>query len=154
MTNSDTYRNIRIAALVAGGLGVLLFTFCLGVSVGVSAVGRLPRAPFPILGLLGPYFGLPRHGAIGAVTGIQASTLIIVDRLNQQHTVKTSDSTVFEDDRRNRITLQDIHIGDRIVVIGSPANGAIDAVFIRLLSWGPTSDLGSRIVRASGLAHR
>jgi hypothetical protein len=141
MTTWARNNNIRIAASVTAGLTALLLTFCLGVFVGVSAIGRLPRAPFTIVGLLGAYFGLHGHGAIGTVTSIEGSTLVIMDRLNQQHTIQVRGTTTIEDTLRRRITLKAIHIGDRIAVIGSPADGAINAVFVRLLNRGPATRL-------------
>lgn len=126
-------KNVRKAALIGGGVVILLLTFCLGVFVGAGAVGRLQRAPFGVIRLLGPYFGLPGHGAVGTVTKRENATLEMVDRLNQQYTIKVSASTIIEDDRRHRIRLEDIQVGDRIAVIGSPDNGAIDARFIRVL---------------------
>lgn len=139
MTNSTENKNVRTAVLIGGGVIVLLLTFCLGVFVGASAAGRLPRSPFNVVRLLGPYFGHPGHGAVGTVTKTGNGTLEMMDRMNQQYTIKVSGSTIIEDDRRHRIQLQDIHVGDRIAVIGSPENGAIDARFIRLLGEEPSS---------------
>jgi hypothetical protein len=139
MTNLAENKNVRTAALILGGVIVLLLTFCLGVFVGISALGRFPRSHFTIERILGPYFGLTGHGAIGAVTKIENSTLTMMDRLNEQHTINVSANTIMEDDRRHRIRLQDIHVGDRIAVIGSPENGAINARFIRLIGREPSN---------------
>lgn len=139
MTPTSSGDKLPKVALFLSGLVILVFVFCMGVFVGVSTGGRLPRAPFTIVRFLGPYLGLPNHGAIGTVAAIDGANLVIMDRLNQEYNGNVSSSTVVEDNLSRRITLQAIHIGDRIAVIGTPENGAINAAFIRLLSRAPVS---------------
>ncbi len=127
-------KNVRIAALVVGGVVAVLLVFCLGVLVG-SRVFR-PFGRGSPLRLFAPVLG---HGAVGTVSTIQGNTITMMDATGELQTISVISSTGIEIGTRRHAQIQDIHVGDRIVVIGSPQNNTIQARFIRVFRAQPQS---------------
>ncbi len=127
-------RNVRIAILVAGGLLAVLLVFCLGALVGASAFRPFGANP--------PFRpGAPgrAHGAVGTVTAIQNDVITMQALGGQTEKIGVGPRTGIEIGPRRRGKLQDIQVGDRIVVIGSPGNGMIQARFIRVIRPQPAN---------------
>ncbi len=120
-------RNIRIAGIVAGAVVVLVAVFYLGVLVGARAFRPFGPGPGPLLFLR---FG--GHGAVGRVTTIQGNQITLIDRDGQSQTISVTKSTLIEVGREHHKQLQDVHVGDSVVVIGSPQGNMIQAQFIRV----------------------
>ncbi len=120
-------KNVRIAALMIGGVVVALVIFGLGILVGARVFRPFGR------GSLLRLFQVGRgYGAVGTVTAIQGSTITMMGQDGEPQTISVSTGTRIEIGTRRRAQLQDIHVGDRIVVIGSPKNGTIQARFIHV----------------------
>jgi Domain of unknown function (DUF5666) len=127
-------RNLRIAGIVVGAAVVLLLVFGLGVVVGASAFRPLGRGPLPFL-----FFRLQGgHGAVGKVTRINGNTITLTNPEEQAMTIAVTHTTRIEGDRRQHMRLQDIQVGDHIIVIGSPQGNVIQAQFIRVFRRTPT----------------
>lgn len=68
--------------------------------------------------------GLPKHGGLGTVTGIDTSARTITLRtLLGTLTVTTTSSTKYEKERHS-VSFSDIHIGDVLLVRGTPSGGS------------------------------
>jgi hypothetical protein len=140
IANLWTHRGVQIAALVGAGLVVIGLVFCLGVLVGTRGVGlaRWGYRPFSGIAPFGTNRAFVGHGAIGAITALNGATITLTDRTGQVQTITVASNTRIERERGQRLALSDLHVGDRIAVIGSPENGKIGARFIRVL--GPEAD--------------
>jgi len=123
------------------GLGVLAGVFWVGMRVGEARTGLMRYQPWPpsprVFGFNRfPFFGhveLP-HGAIGTVDKIEGNTLVLTGRGRKTGTILVSDTTIIEKGR-TKISLQDIKVGDRLIVIGAPtSDGKIDAKVIRVFA--------------------
>ncbi len=127
-------KNVRIAALVIGGVIAALLIFSLGILVGSRVIRPLGR------GSLLRLFQLERgYGAVGTVTAIQGNTILMTGDDGEPQTIGVSTSTGIEIGTRRHEKLQNIHVGDRVVVIGSPQNNMIQARFIRVVRPQPSN---------------
>jgi hypothetical protein len=114
------------------GIGALL-ALCVLLGAGVFVVRLSSRPLARSQGLFRRIFDLPHeHGAIGRIQNIRDETITLQLRDGSTQNVVVSPNTRIERSRR-RITLTDLHINDRITVIGSPDNrGDIDAQWIHV----------------------
>jgi len=78
--------------------------------------------------------GIPGgHGAVGKVIKTSSSTLIVEGPDNIEKQVFLTDSTLFRRFKES-ILVEDIKVGDYVIVIGSPnKNGQVEAGLIRLI---------------------
>ena len=131
-------RNVRIVAVVLGALLALVIVFCAGVAVGARGFSLSPRGPLFLQRPFGSPSGfatrLPGHGAVGMITAIEGNTITMTDRLGEVQKIAVVGTTQIERERGQKLKLQDLQQGDRIVVIGSPENGVMRARFIRVLA--------------------
>ncbi len=140
-------KNVRIAGIVVGSVAVLVAVFYLGVLVGARAFRPAGPGPFAFFRLLSG------HGAIGVVTKIQGNLITMTDRDGQTQTVSVSSSTLIEVGKARHQQIQDIHVGDHIVVIGSPQANIIQARVIRVdRSAAPPTNTPLRIPFFGGAA--
>ncbi|MFQ5854369.1 MAG: hypothetical protein ACE5LU_01815 [Anaerolineae bacterium] len=144
---------LAIAMLVVG-------IFALGVVVGEirgarPALGGEPvQRPWPLEGEsmerpwpLGRPYGWKGHrgghGALGVVDQVEEGVIVMTGRWNTRLRVIVTDQTIF---RRGRewTTLADVHVGDRIAVIGQPrGEGEIEAQVIWVVPQGSHNWNGS-----------
>jgi hypothetical protein len=68
------------------------------------------------------------------ITAIEGNTITMTDRLGEVQKIAVVGTTQIERERGQKLKLQDLQQGDRIVVIGSPENGVMRARFIRVLA--------------------
>ena len=120
-------RKFRIAGIIIGAVVVLVAVFYLGVLVGARALRPIGSGPGPL-----SFLRLGGHGAIGRVTAIQGDQITLTDRNGQSQIISVAKSTLIEVGREHHKQLQDIHVGDNIVVIGAPRANMIQARFIRV----------------------
>jgi len=143
---------IRIAIALALAM-VVIGVFALGVFVGElhsarSARGNAPsQRPRPFMGEpvappwpLGSWFDFRRHGgphgARGVVDEIDKEVIVLTTHQNTQLRIIVTEKTVLNRGRV-RITLDDIHSGDRIAVIGEPREeGEIEAKVVWVIPEG------------------
>lgn len=153
----------KVAAATCGVLLVALVSFAAGVGVGFRKAlfsarfgenyernflggsregdGRTP-APFGMMGRMrnwvdGDERGARNpHGVSGEVVSVSGDTIVIKNRDNQESTVRVSNTTAINRGKET-IALGDIVSGDRVVVIGRPADdGTIAARLIRVFPAG------------------
>lgn len=147
-------RLLRVGALVVGVLGVcavLGLAFALGVMAGAQRSS-------PVQPMVPPYLSpsqepawppgqahrgepswlpLPR-GAFGSITAIEGDRVIILDRrTGRRLMIRIGQGTVIERGRARRIPPQDLQVGERVFIFGSPAMDAIDAEFIGVMHQQP-----------------
>ena len=115
-------------------LFILACTFLFGVVVGTHRAGwpgpwrsHLWEQP------LGPrWFG--GHGALGVVEKVEGDAITISGRGGESRVIMVVEETVIER-HRERITLEDIEVGDHLIAIGSPDDeGWIIARVIRVFA--------------------
>ncbi len=138
MSNWFADRRVRAAALVIGSVLALLIVFFIGILIGASALRPL-GLPF-LEQLLHFQRG---YGAVGTVTRIQGNTIAMIDRDGQTRTIAVTSSTRIQLGQRRHGALSDIHLGDTILVIGSPGQNAIQARFIRVMNTAPGTPQGT-----------
>jgi len=76
------------------------------------------------------------HGAIGAVSQIEGTTITIQTRDGATQIIMTDSQTRVERDlvKPTKLALRDLKVGDQIIVVGAPnAQGQIKAKLIRVL---------------------
>lgn len=142
----------KVAAIACGVLLVALAGFAAGLSVGShralfsARFGENYERNF----LGGPEAGRPGsslggmmdpkgekgmrnpHGVGGDIISISGDTIVIKDKNDQESSIHVSDATIINRDKET-ITLSDLVVGDKIVVIGKPQDtGVIDAHLIRI----------------------
>lgn len=108
-------------------------------------VGEIRGGPAPIFGREGPEHpeGRPGwqgrrggHGDLGVVEQIEDETIVITGRGNNRLKLVITGETIFKRGREP-ITLADVHIGDRIAVIGEPSGeGELEAKIIWVIAKG------------------
>ena len=131
---------------------IFLLAFGLGVSVGYQKAifssdwGRNYErnfSPMPPIGVMVPdseTAPFDVHGAAGTVIDISNSDISVRDEDNDEQSVVVASDTVIRKIDRT-ISLGDVAVGDRIVVIGAPnSDGQVEARFIRVF---PASGAGS-----------
>ncbi len=131
------------------GLGALVFVlgaFAIGVRVGYQearfsyAWGARYERDFG-----GPpqgFFGFPggqgrvlisAHGALGTVTNTASSSFSVLGEDNVEKDFLVSSTTLFGAPR-SPAQFSDLHIGDQVIVIGTPdSQGRIEARFVRIV---------------------
>ena len=151
-------KNILIAALIIGGILVILASFASGVAVGLhkgrfsnnfgknyernfmgsrfdEGRGTMGSRNGFIGGMMREFSGRDfrnAHGLSGTIISIADNSLIIKDRDNKENTVAVTDKTVIRQGRDN-LQISDLKTNDQVVVIGKPGdNGVINADLIRL----------------------
>ncbi len=132
MSNWFGKNNLRRLGLVAGAVAALFLVFCLGLAVGAQGLRPLARTPLRFLLQFGLDRGARGYGVVGTVTAINGSTIIIQSAQNESSQVTVTANTVIDQERGHHLKLADIHVGDHVLVLGSPHNGVIDARFVRL----------------------
>jgi hypothetical protein len=76
---------------------------------------------------------LDTHGAIGEIVKIEGTLLTVATPDNFEKVVRVKDATLIRR-FRDSVTVKDISVGDRVVVIGSPNDvSEIEARLIRIL---------------------
>lgn len=147
----------KVAAVTGGVLVVALFSFALGVKVGLHKAlfsarfgenyernflgggagwgGRMMpfgrMMDFDDRGVRNP------HGVGGEIISISGDTLVIKDRNNQENSVRVSATTSINRGREI-MTAGNLAVGDQVVVVGKPGDdGVIVAELIRV--FGVTS---------------
>ena len=153
-------KNILIAALIIGGILVILASFASGVAVGLhkgrfsNDFGKNYERNFMgsrfdegrgMMGERGGFLGkMTRefsgrdfqnaHGLAGTIISIADKSLIIKDRNNKENNVAVTDKTVIRQGRDN-LQISDLKTSDQVVVIGNPGdNGVINADLIRVFN--------------------
>jgi hypothetical protein len=146
VSNITESKYFKAAAIVTGVLLVALFSFAVGVRVGLHQAFFSERfgANYERNFLGGPEWrGDPMtdplnrgmrnpHGAGGEIISIAGDTLVIKDRNNQENPIQIGERTSIN---RGRETLAPggLAVGDRIIVIGKPGDdGVIVAELIRV----------------------
>jgi hypothetical protein len=132
-TKKNTRRWWRYVLYIVLGICVLGTVFGVGFFVGrwrgyASASGT-PALPRP----LQPSSG---HGAIGKITRIEGTTLTLQAHDGTIQTILVENRTRIERGtvKPTRLTLRDLQVGDRVIVVGKPnAQGQIKANVIRVL---------------------
>lgn len=131
------------AAGVAVGLHKARFSYAWGQNYERNFIGeRLDRSGWPMLprDLEGRDFRNP-HGVAGTLLSLPGNdTLVVKDREGKENTVQVTDKTAL---RRGSqaITLQDLQVGESVVVIGKPSgNGTVTADLIRAFGGAPVSN--------------
>lgn len=143
-------KSFRTGVLVAGVLLVALVSFASGVTVGFHkarfsyAWGENYERNFiggpmggPGRGMMGSLDGRGfrnPHGTIGTIMTLSDDLLTVKDRENQESSVRISERTIIMK-QRVKLTRGDLVSGDRVVVIGKPAeDGVVVADFIRVFA--------------------
>lgn len=138
----------RVSAVAIGVLLVALVSFGFGMRVGMhkalfsSQWGRNYERNFmgPEGNTRGPQFAdrfMGRawrngHGLAGDVLSVTSDGLIIKNPENQESTVSVGDATIINHGTET-VRLQDVRVGDRVVVIGKPQeDGTVKARLIRI----------------------
>ncbi len=150
---SHTLRGILLGA---GSLLVLLLVFQAGLFVGyhkAEAAYRWGESYYQTFGRPhGPMQALERddlpmaHGMIGTVVKIALPTITLESSDHVERDVVIASSTIIRQ-FRDTIGAGAIHVGDQIVVFGSPDHaGHIEAALVRLMA-PPTSPSSTAPVR-------
>lgn len=148
-------KNLKIAAIVVGGILVILVIFAAGVGVGLRKArfsydfGRNYERNFigfreGMMGRPGFMGGMMRefsgrdfrnaNGLAGTIISITNNNLIVKDQDNKENTVAVTDKTLIKLGRDNA-QLSDLKQNDQVVVIGKPGdNGVINADLIRVFN--------------------
>lgn len=146
-------KNLRTAAMIVGGLLIVLIIFSAGVGVGLKKARFSyrwgenyernfmgPRPPFGDPGFVG---GMMRgfggrdfrnpHGLSGTIISVSNNNLIIKDNDGKENTVGVTDKTIINKAPFDNLKLSDLQINDRVVVMGRPEDsGVVDAILIRV----------------------
>ncbi|MDP3956879.1 MAG: hypothetical protein Q8Q10_00035 [bacterium] len=154
-------KNFRIAAVVAGVFLVAIVSFAGGLAVGFHKArfsyafgenyernfiggprgmmpgergGMMERAGFP-----GAFDGRDfrnAYGTTGTILSISDSTIIVKDKDDKENAVAAREETLIKSGRAT-VTLGNLKVGDRIVVVGQPGdNGVVNATLIRVFGQG------------------
>lgn len=127
--------------IVLAAIVVLVFVFSLGIFVGHEKARFSQRWGENyygnIMGRRGMMNfdrpGFNAHSGLGQIIKIDGNSLIIKDQANLEKTILVTDKTAIIRDNQN-ITITDLKVDDKIVVIGRPNNqGQIEPKFIRVL---------------------
>ena len=83
-------------------------------------------SPFGMMDMIGA------HGSAGSLIKIDGLTLVIKGNDETEKTIVTDQNTTFRK-KHDTLQLQDLHVGDHLVIIGSPSStGQIEAKFVRV----------------------
>ncbi len=143
----------RVGAIMGGVVLVALLSFAVGVRVGLHKAlfsthfgqnyernfmggfeekGTRMMPPFGKMmdandrGVRNP------HGVGGKIISIAGDTLVIKDRNDQENSVRVSETTSINRGKET-VVLQDLAVGDRLVVVGKPGDdGIIMAELVRV----------------------
>ena len=156
-------KNIHQSKLIQGiliGIVVViafLFVFALGVTVGTHKAqfqgnfGEKFERNFRGPGMMGDRGGLfgfdndldlgpNSHGAVGKILTLDASKIVVSGPDNLEIIVLIKSDTLVREFMEEK-KLQDLKVGDFVVVIGSPnAQGEIEAKLIRIMPPPPDAD--------------
>jgi hypothetical protein len=150
-------KGFKVAALVVGGILLVLVGFAGGVAVGLKKakfsykfgenyernfVGGPFRDRKPeMMGDRGPGEKLPNfegrgfrnaHGISGTIISVADNKIVLKDQDGQENTITVSDKTLIKRGQ-DTISVNDLKNDDRIVVMGRPGdNGTINADLIRV----------------------
>jgi hypothetical protein len=145
----------KIAVAVIGLLVVVFVSFGVGVLVGYNKAqfscswGDNYRHNFGGNRLMPEFFGtagpagapgtppnpgfISGHGAFGSILDVTSSSIAVSGEDGVERTANISSSTILREDGGS-IEIDDLRVGDHIVVIGSPdSQGQINATFVRVL---------------------
>ncbi len=127
---------LRIALIAVGAMLAL----CILLGAGIFVVRLSHQRTVRPVGLFRRLFGLYNgHGAVGTIQTIDIQNQTVTLQLGdgtQQTVLVNKDSRI--DKSGKRITLSDLHVADRITVIGSPdTQGQVVARFIRVFATPP-----------------
>jgi hypothetical protein len=146
-------KNLKIAAMIVGGLLLVLIIFAAGVGVGLKKARfsfrwgenyeRNFMGPRPSFGDPGFMDGMMRsfegrdfrnpHGLSGTIISVSNNNLIIKDNDGKENTVGVTDKTIIKKAPLDNLKLSDLQIDDRVVVMGRPEDsGVVDAILIRV----------------------
>lgn len=120
---------LRSSLIVVGIVLALGVVFSAGIFVG-----RVSARPFGdrSFRILAPFFS-GAHGAVGRIDKIDGGTLALSLRDGTSQIVLVDQATGIEKEHQ-KVKLSELHVGDEILVIGSPDNqGRIDARWIHVL---------------------
>lgn len=143
----------KVAAITCGVLLVALISFAAGISIGSHRAlfsanfgenyernflggpeGIRPSVP-PLGGMVdskGQKGMRNPHGVGGEILSISGDTIVIKDKNNQESSIRVSDATIINRGEET-ITLGDLVVGDKIVVVGKPQDdGVVAAHLIRI----------------------
>lgn len=137
----------KIILIVIGGLIVLMLVFKLGMFIGGMkaqfsyrwAESYHKNFAGPRAGFLGDWRNFPKgdfiesRGTFGEIIKINDSDLVVKGQGNTEKVIIITEKTVIEKGKET-IKKDELKVGDRIVVIGSPnEQGQIEAKLIRIL---------------------
>lgn len=136
-----------LVASLTGILVLMLLSFALGLKVGMKKGlfscnwgenyqrNFMPPMPDDRRGFFPDFSdrGLRNgHGIFGIVIAVNDNNIIVKDREDRENTVNVSSQTDILS-RADKLSLKDIKIGDRLIIIGRPGDqGAVNADFIRI----------------------
>jgi hypothetical protein len=150
-------KSFKVAALVVGGVLLVLVGFAGGVAVGLHKAkfsykfGENYERNFlgrPFAGPMGDMMNGPggrdwmpnfegqgfrnAHGVAGTIVSVANNQIVIKDRNGQENTVTVSNKTLIKRGP-DTISVNDLKNDDRIVVMGQPGdNGTVNADLIRV----------------------
>lgn len=152
-------KNLKIAAIVVGGVLIIFVSFAAGVGVGLRKArfssdfgrnyernfmgsrfddgwGMMGRPEF-IGGMMREFSGRDfrnANGLSGTIISISDNDIVIKDRDGKENTVAVTDKTAIKS-RRDNLKPSDLKPNDQVVVIGNPSdNGVINADLIRVFN--------------------
>jgi len=146
-------KNFKIAIACVAVFVALFLVFGLGVYVGIKKADFSfkwaeqyhnnfagPAGGFlQDLGRAGNQF-MESNGVVGKIIQIGGSSITVQGRNDTERIVAITDRTTIKY-QNNRIGIENLKIGDEVVIIGSPnQSGQIDAMLIRVMPPAPSAN--------------
>lgn len=139
---ANSFAGSRRAVWIGASVLALALMFVFGVAVGASAFGDSHHLPFFFSSETGSGArAVPGHGLIGSIRAMEHDTITVTDkRFGHSRIVRVSADTIIERRHGDRIRLEELQVGDHVIVIGAPVEGLIQARYIGVMSDHPVNE--------------